>query len=198
MKIIVGLGNPGREYVNTRHNVGFRVVDELANTPEFTENSDGALKFHINDDFSDALIAETIIKGEKVLLVKPQGFMNVSGEAVGKIARFYKVESPDIWVISDDLDIPLGKIRVRKDGTSGGHNGIKSIISHLNTEDFPRVKVGIAQINKCSLSAKEYVLTPFMKDEVLLAKLAIEKSAKIILEALLKREGLTTHTEGII
>ena len=132
MKIIAGLGNPGKEYEHTRHNMGFDVIDELARRWKVT----------LWKEDMKAEIGQSVVNGEKVLLVKPLTYMNNSGEAVGAIARYYKVDLDDIYIICDDLDLPPGKTRIRKKGASGGHNGIKNIIAHLGTQDFPRIKIG--------------------------------------------------------
>ena len=131
--LVVGLGNPGDQYENTRHNAGFRVVDELADRGDFPVQR---LKFH-------ALTNTAVIGGQGVLVMKPVTYMNLSGEAVGEAARFYKLPPDHVLVISDDVDLPLGKLRLRKGGSAGGHNGLKSIIQHLGTDQFPLLKVGV-------------------------------------------------------
>ena len=131
--LVVGLGNPGDQYENTRRNAGFRVVDELADRGDFPVQR---LKFH-------ALTNTAVIGGQGVLVMKPVTYMNLSGEAVGEAARFYKLPPDHVLVISDDVDLPLGKLRLRKGGSAGGHNGLKSIIQHLGTAQFPRLKVGV-------------------------------------------------------
>ena len=131
--LIAGLGNPGDPYENTRHNAGFRVIDELAERGNFPVQK---LKFH-------ALTNTAVIGGQGVLVMKPVTFMNLSGEAVGEAARFYKIPPDHVLVVSDDVDLPLGKLRIRKSGSAGGHNGLKSIIQHLGTDQFPRLKVGV-------------------------------------------------------
>ena len=131
--LVVGLGNPGDQYENTRHNAGFRVVDELADRGDFPVQR---LKFH-------ALTNTAVIGGQGVLVMKPVTYMNLSGEAVGEAAQFYKLPPDHVLVISDDVDLPLGKLRLRKGGSAGGHNGLKSIIQHLGTDQFPRLKVGV-------------------------------------------------------
>ena len=133
MKIIAGLGNPGAEYEHTRHNMGFDVVDELARRWGVT----------LWKESMNAQIAALVRGGEKVLLVKPLTYMNNSGEAVGAIARYYKTGPEDIFIICDDLDLPPGKTRIRQKGASGGHNGIKSLIAHLGTEEFNRFRIGV-------------------------------------------------------
>ncbi|MER2174550.1 MAG: aminoacyl-tRNA hydrolase [Carnobacterium sp.] len=133
MKMIVGLGNPGAKYKNTKHNIGFIAVDEFAiqHKMEFSKT-----KF-------ESLYAEAFIGTEKVLLVKPQTFMNDSGRAVRQLMDYYNVEVEDLIVIYDDLDLPVGKLRLRQKGSAGGHNGIKSIIQHIDTSDFNRIRIGI-------------------------------------------------------
>ena len=154
MRMIVGLGNPGRKYELTKHNVGFLVADLLAD--------------HFDIDIStkkeNALVGEARMGGEKILLVKPQTFMNLSGQAVGALARFYQIPAENIIVVYDDLDIPLGKVRVRAKGSAGGHNGIKSLIQHLGTMEFPRVKIGIGRPDP-NWQTPDYVLSPFNDEE---------------------------------
>ena len=131
--LIVGLGNPGGEYENTRHNAGFAVADELARRGGFAIQR---VKFK-------ALTAAAAIGGQGVLVMKPTTYMNLSGEAVGEAARFYKLAPDHVLVISDDVDLPLGKLRLRAGGSAGGHTGLKSIIQHLGSDRFPRLKVGV-------------------------------------------------------
>lgn len=131
--LVVGLGNPGDKYEYTRHNAGFLVLDEIANRQNIPVQR---LKFH-------ALTNTTQIGGQKVLLMKPTTFMNLSGLAVGEAAQFYKVPPERILVLSDDVSLPPGKLRVRRGGSAGGHNGLKDIISHLGTDQFPRLKIGV-------------------------------------------------------
>lgn len=153
MKLIVGLGNPGKKYENTRHNVGFMFVDYMAN--------------YYNTSFSkkgNYEIAELNISGEKVLLLKPLTFMNLSGEAVNSVVNFYKLEAADIIVIYDDLDMLFGKLRAKDNSSSGGHNGIKNIISHLHTQQFMRIKIGIN--NEYKKDVKSFVLSKFSKNEI--------------------------------
>ena len=132
MFIIAGLGNPDEKYQGTRHNVGFDVVDRLAE------------KYQIAVDTKKhrALIGKGVIEGQKVLLVKPQTYMNLSGEAVHEAVQFYKIPADHVLVIYDDVSLPVGKLRVRPTGSAGGHNGIKNIIAHLGTQEFPRIKIG--------------------------------------------------------
>ena len=130
--LVVGLGNPGARYESTRHNMGFLAVDRLAEREKLRFNK---LRFK-------AWTAEWKLGENKVLVMKPQTYMNLSGEAVGAAARFYKIPPEHILVVSDDIDLPVGKLRLRAFGSAGGHNGIKNIIAHLGTQDFPRIKIG--------------------------------------------------------
>ncbi|MBQ4111125.1 MAG: aminoacyl-tRNA hydrolase [Clostridia bacterium] len=154
MKLIIGLGNPGKQYEFTRHNAGFLMVDYFAN-----ENN-----FEIKKFKNRALTAETNISGEKVIFVKPQTFMNLSGESVREIVNFYKADTKDILVIYDDISLPLGRLRIRAKGTDGGHNGIKNIIYQLKTDEFPRVKIGVSGNGDKPLV--DYVLGAFSKSEL--------------------------------
>lgn len=149
MKLIIGLGNPGKEYINTRHNIGFMAIDRLCSS--FKEKFNG-------------LYGEIIINGEKVILLKPLSYMNLSGEVVKKYIDFYKIDIDDILVICDDLDMDVGKIRLRSKGSSGGHNGLKNIILHLGTDNFKRLKIGIS--NQKNIDTKDYVLSKFGKEEI--------------------------------
>ena len=130
--LIVGLGNPGEKYARTRHNLGFLALDLLAERQ----------KLKVNRIKYKALVAETEFGGSRCLLMKPQTYMNLSGEAVREAAQFYKIPADHVLVIYDDVSLPVGKLRVRPSGSAGGHNGIKNIIAHLGTQDFPRVKIG--------------------------------------------------------
>ena len=169
--MVIGLGNPGREYENTRHNVGFRVADKIA--------EDFALT-----DFKSkhkALICDCKIKNERILLAKPQTFMNNSGEALKKVLSFYKVPVDNLIVIFDDISLEPGKIRVRRKGTDGGHNGIKSIISNLKSEEFKRVRIGVGAKPNKDFDLAAWVLSDFSKEikpelnkAVNMAKLAVE------------------------
>jgi peptidyl-tRNA hydrolase, PTH1 family len=135
MKLIVGLGNPGEEYSETRHNIGFMVVDKLAK-----ELGEHAPVWEYNKKAN----AQTCSVGG-VLLVKPSTYMNASGEAVGKLAAYYKIDTTDIWVIHDDIDLPLGKLKIRAQGASAGHNGVESIIKDIGTDKFVRFRLGIGR-----------------------------------------------------
>ena len=153
MKLIVGLGNPGKEYEKTRHNAGFMCIDEVAKKCNLSFDTK---KFK-------ALIATGFVNGEKVILMKPQTYMNLSGEAVGECVRFFNIDLEDILVISDDLDLPIGKIRLRMKGSSGGQNGLKNIISHLGSQEFKRIRIGIG--NNKIIDTKDYVLGKISKDD---------------------------------
>ena len=131
--LLVGLGNPGTKYESTRHNMGWLALDSLMEKEKFTLNK---LRFKAWTGMLD-------YKGHKILVMKPQTYMNLSGESVGEAARFYKVPADHVLVISDDVSLPVGKLRIRKSGSAGGHNGLKNIIQHLGTDKFPRIKVGV-------------------------------------------------------
>jgi len=154
LKMIVGLGNPGPRYTHNRHNVGFQIVDELAQKHD--------LPFDKRQ--FKALIASGRIHGQRVLLVKPQTYMNLSGEAVQPLVRYYQVELPDLMVVFDDMDLPLGVIRLRPFGGAGGHNGMKSIIQRLGSNRFPRLRVGIDR-PPGRMDPAAYVLQDFSPEE---------------------------------
>ena len=154
MKLVVGLGNKGREYENTRHNMGFMLVDRYLQYKNITD------KF--KEKFN-AMYIETTINNEKVIFIKPMTYMNNSGIAVRAFVDFYKLNSEDILVISDDLDLDLGKFRLRRNGSSGGHNGLKSIISQLGTDNFKRLRIGISNDKDDVIN---YVLSKFSKKEL--------------------------------
>ena len=154
MKLVVGLGNKGREYENTRHNMGFMLVDRYLQYKNITD------KF--KEKFN-AIYIETTINNEKVIFIKPMTYMNNSGIAVRAFVDFYKLNSEDVLVISDDLDLDLGKFRLRRNGSSGGHNGLKSIISHLGTDNFKRLRIGISNDKDDVIN---YVLSKFSKKEL--------------------------------
>lgn len=168
MKLIVGLGNPGKEYKNTRHNVGFDVVDEY-------------LKKHnqnVNKSKFEGMYSELIINGEKVIFLEPQKYMNLSGEVVRKYVDYFKINIEDILVIQDDLDQELGKIKLKQNSSSGGHNGIKNIEMHLGTKNYKRLKIGIS--NNKKIDTKDYVLGKLNSDDRKLLDEAIKTSVNII------------------
>ena len=154
MYIIAGLGNPGKKYENTRHNMGFLAVDLLAEKYDIRIDK---IKFK-------ALVGEGRIAGQKVLLVKPQTFMNLSGQSIVEIMNFYKEDVENLIVIYDDISLEPGKIRIRKKGSAGGHNGIKNIIAQLGTQNFQRVKVGVGEKPK-GWDLADYVLGHFSKED---------------------------------
>lgn len=164
--IIVGLGNPGKQYELTRHNAGFLFLDLLA------EKND----VKINKIQFKAVTGTVNIGGVKCLLMKPQTFMNNSGEAVREAAAFYKIPPERILVVFDDISLPCGKLRIRRKGSDGGHNGIKSIIYHLNSDAFPRIKLGIGQKPHPDYDLADWVLSSFKKDELALLREAAENA----------------------
>lgn len=166
MKLIVGLGNIGKEYENTRHNIGFMVVDELAKR--------WGVGFNKTD--RNAMYAEYRAP-EKVFLLKPTTYMNLSGVAVGAYANFYNIAPEDIAVIQDDMDMPCGQLRIRRKGSAGGHNGIKSVQEHLGTGEFPRFKVGIGHPERNNKAVINHVLHAFQGEEKALIEEAVKKMA---------------------
>ncbi len=167
MKLIVGLGNPGKQYEKTRHNAGFMAVDETARLLGIIMNQ---IKFK-------GMIGEGRVGSEKVILLKPLTYMNLSGESLIQVLQFYKPELDQILVIYDDLDTQVGQIRLRMKGSAGGHNGIKSIIQHVGTEEFYRIRVGIGRPQQGE-KVVDYVLEPFMKAEEGDIHTAVKKSAE--------------------
>ena len=172
--MIVGLGNPGKDYEKTRHNVGFRSTDLLA----------GLLKTKIDRLKFKALTRMVNYNGMKVLLVQPQTYMNLSGAAVSALATYYKVKPERILVIFDDISLPAGRIRIRKDGSAGGHNGIKSIIQSLGTDQFPRVKVGVGAKPHPDYDLADWVLSRFSAQEEKALAPALENAANAALMVL--------------
>ena len=154
MKLIVGLGNPGEEYNNTRHNIGFIFLDYYAKKNNFM----------IDKKKFNGLYNEVMIKDEKVIFLKPLSYMNLSGEVVRKYLDYFKIPIENMLVINDDLDLNVGKIRLRRSGSSGGHNGLKNIMLNINTDEFKRLKIGIS--NNKLIDTKDYVLGKFSKEEI--------------------------------
>ncbi len=168
--LVVGLGNPGSKYENTRHNMGFLALDLLAEQEHFTFNK---LRFK-------AWTATCELGGEKVLVMKPQTYMNLSGEAVGEAARFYKIPPEHVLVISDDISLPTGKLRIRPAGSAGGHNGLKNIIQHLGSDRFPRIKVGVGSPQQAGYEVVDWVIgKPLGEDRKTLQE-TLEKAAKAV------------------
>ena len=168
--IVVGLGNPDRKYTLTRHNSGFLCVDMLSEKLNFRVDK---LKFK-------SLIADATIGGHRCIVMKPQTYMNNSGEAVRECANFYKIKPENIIVIYDDISLDVGKLRIRRKGTDGGHNGIKSIIYHLNSDQFPRIKVGCGKKPHPDYNLADWVLSEFKKDEQKALEPALENACKAL------------------
>lgn len=168
--LIVGLGNPGKNYEFTRHNAGFLTLDHIASE----------LDTEINNLKNNALVADVVINNHRCLLVKPQTFMNNSGTAVRDIAKFYKIPPEKIIVIFDDISLPCGKLRIRRKGTDGGHNGIKNIIYHLNSDQFPRIKIGVGAKPNPEYDLADWVLSKFGKDDTEQLKAAITKATEVL------------------
>ena len=168
MYVIVGLGNPGKKYQNTRHNLGFITLDRLAEKHNI-KVSKIAFK---------ALVGDGSINNQKVLLVKPQTYMNLSGESIREVLSYYKVDPENLIVIYDDIDIEAGKLRIRKKGSAGSHNGMKSIIYQIKSEDFPRIRIGIGGYRKMAL--RDFVIGGFSKEEKAILEDAVERGVEAI------------------
>jgi PTH1 family peptidyl-tRNA hydrolase len=183
VKLIIGLGNPGRAYVNTRHNIGFECVNLFARQQGIAWVKRQA----------KARVGFGNVAGKMVTLAKPGTFMNLSGESVGLLARYYGIAPDDILVVHDDVDFPLGKIRIREGGGAGGHNGVNSIIEHLKSRDFPRIRVGIGPAGEPGLGkmrSPEYVLGRFTSEEKVVLAEVYPRVAEAIFCIL--SEGITT------
>ena len=168
--LVVGLGNPGSKYESTRHNMGFLAVDKLAQNEKLKFNK---LRFK-------AWTATWEVGGEKVLLMKPQTYMNLSGESVGEAARFYKIPADHVLIISDDISLPAGKLRIRASGSAGGHNGLKNIIQHLGTDKFPRIKVGVGSPQQAGFDTVDWVIgKPMGEDQKVIIE-ALDKAVAAI------------------
>ena len=167
MKFIIGLGNPTAQYVGTRHNIGFDAVTRLADIHRIS----------VTEKKHKALCGKGIIEGQKVVLVKPQTYMNLSGESVREVLDFYKAGPEDVIVLYDDINLAPGQLRVREKGSAGGHNGIKSIISHLGTEEFARVRIGVGE-KPAGWDLADYVLGRFPAEEEPLMREALDNAAK--------------------
>lgn len=171
MKLLVGLGNPGKEYAKTRHNAGFMALGLLKDALGFDE-------FSLDKKF-EALVSEGTYSGEKVILALPQTFMNLSGESLRALIDFYKIPLADLIVAYDDLDLPLGKIRLRLEGSPGTHNGMKSITEILGTQNFPRLRIGIESRGESAPEQQEtasFVLTAFTKEEDKILQESLKKA----------------------
>lgn len=171
MKIIAGLGNPGKKYDNTKHNTGFMAVDHY-----LTENA-----LELEREKFEGKYTKQRIKDQDVILLEPQTYMNDSGRSIAQFAHFFKIEPKDILIIQDDMDLPLGKIRIRANGKSGGHNGIKSIIRDLGSSNFNRLKIGIKHPdNVTEASVISWVLSPFNAEQKELMTTAFDTSCQVI------------------
>lgn len=168
--LIAGLGNPGPKYEYTRHNAGFLCIDLLAQQ----------LGVKIDRIKFKSIVADVAIEGRRCLLMKPQTFMNNSGEAVRDAANFYKILPEHVIILFDDISLPPGKLRIRRKGSDGGHNGIKSIIYLLNSDQFPRVKLGVGAKPHPDYDLADWVLSPFQKDELPRMKEAMEKACEAV------------------
>ncbi len=165
--IVVGLGNPGKKFENTRHNLGFMVVDFFAKKNEFPD-------FELSKKY-ESLICEN----ERAILVKPQTFMNESGKAVVKLTTHYKLPTTNLVIVHDDIDLPLGKIKIVKDSGAGGHRGVESIINNVGTKDFIRLKIGICPEKK-STDTEKFVIQKFTKEKMGIVNESIKKSAEVL------------------
>lgn len=168
MYLIVGLGNPGKRFENTRHNLGFITIDRLSESENIL----------VKKIAFKGLLGEGTIEGEKVLLLKPQTYMNLSGESVREACAYYKIEPEKLIVIYDDVDVDIGKIRIRKKGSAGSHNGMSSVIYQLKRDDFPRIRIGIGRSQRIRL--RDYVTGGFSKEEKPLLEEAVDKSVKAV------------------
>jgi peptidyl-tRNA hydrolase, PTH1 family len=178
MKLVIGLGNVGPQFAHTRHNLGFMITSHLADRYEASFSLEpkfmaGVADFHLND--------------ERIIVAQPQTMMNLSGEAVRRLAEFYKLEPADVWVIHDDMDVPFGRLRMRAGGGAGGHNGIASIIEHLGA-GFVRIRAGIGLNNRDHEPSESYVLKPFTEAEQAHLPVLIEQASTIVATALERHE----------
>ncbi len=178
MKVVVGLGNPGRKFKDTRHNVGYKVIGELASSAHLV----------LKDRAHTCLFGRGNIDGEKVVLAKPLTYVNRSGRAVHSLVRYYRIGSPDLLVIYDDADLELGQIRIRPKGGAGGHRGMESIISCLGSQDFPRIRIGIRGKGR-NQQLTDYVLRKFDKEEKAIIAEVVARAARAV--KLIIREGIT-------
>ncbi|MBQ6727633.1 MAG: aminoacyl-tRNA hydrolase [Clostridia bacterium] len=169
MKIIVGLGNPDDKYKNTFHNLGFMAVDKVAEE----------LNLSFNKEKCRAKIAETKINGEKIVLVKPQTYMNLSGESIRELVAFYKTDTTDLLVFCDDFDIAEGEIRIRATGSGGTHNGLKNIVANLGTENFNRVKIGFKNLKRVNIPLIDLVLSGIRGEDKEIFDKVIDRAGKI-------------------
>jgi len=176
VKLIIGLGNPGSKYASTRHNIGFMIIDYLA----------GVLGISVDRARFKSLVGEGFKDGEKIILAKPQTYMNLSGEAVLDMVHWYKTDLQDILVIYDDMDLPLGKLRLRIKGSAGGHNGMKSIIYLIQSEDFPRLRIGLGRPENGYLENVDFVLGKFSEAEAKVMTATVKEAAEAVLAVIEK------------
>jgi len=183
IKLIIGLGNPGEKYSNTRHNFGFNVIDKLVD------------ELKLDDKLSNKKYQLWIwrTESEKIILLQPLTYMNNSGEAVVELMHFYKINPDEILAIHDDLDLPLGSIRLRVGGSSGGHNGVESIIQHIGTDDFKRVRLGINR-PPTNIPAEDYVLQPFPESDQGVVDEVIDQTAQIVVELVTAKREFDDQT----
>ncbi|MDD4477283.1 MAG: aminoacyl-tRNA hydrolase [Patescibacteria group bacterium] len=181
MKLIIGLGNPGKKYERTRHNAGFAVVEKIIS--DLSSANGTVLSFKQNKKLN-AEISEHILNGKKIIFAKPQTFMNDSGVSARAITDFYKIKTIDLIVVHDDKDIPLGEYRIQTNRGPAGHNGVKSIIEHLGTKDFSRVRVGIAAEKTDKKDTADFVLEKFNKEEKNILDKTIKEIATRIIQIL--------------
>lgn len=174
MRLIVGLGNPGKKYQKTRHNLGFRVLDEMVKKKKL-------LPFRLENQFQAEITQTGGIGESRIILAKPQTYMNNSGQAVSKLLNYYKIGIDDLVVICDDLDLELGSIRLRNEGSSGGHKGLESIIQEIGDSRFARVRMGIGSNKEEGISSEKYVLQKFNPEEKKIIQKVIDKTAKIVI-----------------
>lgn len=188
MKLILGLGNIGSQYARTRHNIGFMVVDQLAEQLQAT--------WRTETKFKAAITEATLESGERLILAKPHTMMNLSGEAAQRLMQFYKIQPAGVWAVFDELDIPFGRLRIRTGGSGGGHQGVNSLIRHIGA-NFIRVRVGISLNDRTKESSEVYVLKPFNPDEQ--ARLPeLITSASNILQTEIKREAPEDTTFSLL
>lgn len=172
MYLVAGLGNPGKQYDMTRHNIGFHTIDYIADE----------LGVKIKKLKYKSIYGECDINGEKVILVKPQTYMNLSGESISEFVKFFKIPTENVIIISDDIALETGRIRIRKKGSAGGHNGLKNIIYMLNSENFNRIRIGVGAPTHPDYDLKDFVLGRFTKDEIPVLEESIIKSYKAVVE----------------
>lgn len=170
MYIVAGLGNPGSSYLETRHNVGFKTIDILASQ----------LSIEVSKKKFKALVGEGNLDGKKVVLLKPQTYMNLSGESIFEAISWYKIPVVNLIIIYDDIDLPIGKLRIRAKGSAGTHNGMRSIVEHLEVVDFPRIRIGVGKPNLKDFNLANFVLSKFSEEEKPEIELSLRNSADAV------------------